>query len=445
MRHRSLLGMCVVLFTVFALGMWTGQRLPAAQAKGEAYAKLDIFAKVLNYVQTNYVDEVNEQDLIYGAIKGMLDTLDPHTVFLPPDVYREMKIDTTGEFFGLGLVIEPAKRRFVVVETIPGAPAARAGLLKDDVILVIDGRDTLDMPLNDAVNLMRGPAGSSITLRVQREGQKEPRDFSVARERVRMASVEGRLLEGGVGYLAIKQFQDRTATQFVAELQKLQLAAGGNLQGLIVDLRGNPGGLLDESVRVADEFLADGVIVSTVGRKGANREAEMAHKSGHFQSGKVVVLINGGSASAAEILAGALKDQKRATLIGTRSYGKGSVQNIIDLDDGSGLKITIARYFTPNNICIDGKGINPDIVVTDPRKKDGDSDLGDEMLITAAPDADPMAPPPPLPQTDESGLRLLAAQKAPATVEEADHPLRAAYALIRLGQVPVAPPSALPH
>lgn len=312
-------------------------------------------------------------------------------------------------------------------------------------MLAIDGRDTLDLPLNDAVNLMRGPAGSSVTLRVSREGVKEPRDFAVARERVRMASVEGRLLEGGVGYLVIKQFQDRTATQFVAELQKLQLAAGGNLQGLIVDLRGNPGGLLDESVRVADEFLAEGVIVSTVGRKGANREADSAHKSGHYQSGKVVLLINGGSASAAEILAGALKDHKRATLIGTRSYGKGSVQNIIDLDDGSGLKITVARYFTPNNICIDGKGIAPDIVVSDPRKKDGDSDLDEEMTISAEPGADPNAPPPGKPQTDESGLRLLAAQKAPATVEEGDHPLRAAYALIRLGQVPPASPVSLPH
>ena len=414
-----------LLFWALSFGYALGTMSPAlALAKDGTYEKLGIFAKVLHYVNTNYVEEVPEENLIYGAIKGMLDTLDPHTVFMPPDVYREMKIDTTGEFQGLGLVVEPRDRRLVVVNPIEQSPAEEAGLLRGDIILAIDGKDTTDMSLQDAVLLMRGPAGTQVRLTVDRAGLTKPKDYLIGRRRIHVVSVESKLLEPTVGYIRIKSFQDRTSSQMASALQRMAAKAQGQLDGLVLDLRDNPGGFLEEAVSMADEFLDDGVIVTTEGRNHSHIEVEKAHKSGLFVKGRLAVLINGGSASAAEIVAGALQDHKRAVLFGTKSFGKGSVQNIIDLDDGSGLKITVARYFTPNRRSIDAIGIEPDVVVAQPDAVFHAAELPEGALPAAQ-----------IPVSGETGLKLLSAVKPPQTIGDEDHQLRAAYAYLKLGKL----------
>lgn len=329
------------------------------------YKKLDVFARVLAYVENNYVDDVDENALMYGAIKGMLSTLDPHTIFLPPDEYQAMRADTSGEFGGLGIEIAADGQELVVVSPIDDTPAARAGIKTGDKILAIDGEKTKGMSVPAAVKRMRGQLGSRVTLTILRDGFAAPRDFALLRDRVRVRSVEAKLHKGGVGYIRIKSFQERTDDSLGKALADLRIKNGGELKGLVLDLRNNPGGLLDQAVRVADRFLKEGVIVSTEGRGGRPLEEERAHVAGTEAEYPIVVLVNGGSASASEIVAGALQDTGRGVIMGTTSYGKGSVQTVIDLDDGSGLKMTVARYYTPKHRSIHGIGIKPDVVVTD--------------------------------------------------------------------------------
>jgi len=415
-----------MLAITFALGAAFGAASgSAARAETDAYGKLDIFAKVLHYVETNYVDNVRREDLVYGAIRGMLDTLDPHTVFMPPDVFQEMKIDTSGEFQGLGLIVESRDRRLVVITPIEDSPAAHAGVLKNDVIIAIDGKDTLDMELAQAVTLMRGPVGTKASLTLSREGVAQPLVVDLVRGHIRVASVEQRLLDKGVGYLKIKSFQDRTDAQAVKALQTLSRQNSGELTSLVLDLRGNPGGLLEEGVRFADEFLGDGLIVSTEGRNGQQVETARAHPSGAAVAPRLAVLVDEQSASAAEIVAGALQDQRRALLFGVTTYGKGSVQNIISLDDGSGLKITVARYFTPSRRPIEGVGVAPDVVVANPA-----------ALEQWTPEVDESGLAPEPPETDATGKKLLAALPLPKDLDPNDHQLRAAYAYLKLGELP---------
>ncbi len=370
-----------------------------AKTPDDIFAKLDIFAKVLHYVETNYVEPVSQKELIYGAIKGMLDTLDPHTMFMPPDVYREMRIDTTGEFQGLGIIVEKQGKYLTVIEPIEGSPAEREGLLPGDRILRIDDQDATMMSLAEATKWMRGPLGTSVSLVLERPGQNEPIQKNIVRKKILIHSVQSRLLDAKTGYLKIKSFQDQTAKQAKDALKELKSKAGGSLTGLVLDLRDNPGGLMDQAVMVADEFLEKGDIVSTKGRNPHQVEVERAGPSGSFQSGTLAVLVNYRSASAAEILAGALADHGRAKIIGNGSYGKGSVQNIIDLEDGSGLKITVAKYFTPSGKSIEGIGITPEIFVDQPdrrrvaikgaaiAKSDGKSELdaATKKLLAAVP------------------------------------------------------------
>ncbi|MBF5044278.1 S41 family peptidase [Simulacricoccus sp. 17bor-14] len=332
----------------------------------ETYRQLELFSRVLSYVENSYVEEPDRKKLVYGAIQGMLDTLDPHTVFLPPDVFRELKMDTSGEFGGLGMEIARKGDKLVVVAPLDDAPAARAGLRAGDELVRIDGESTQGMDLAVAMRRLRGPAGERVTLGILREGFRTPQDIPVVREHVRVVCVEGALYEG-IGHVRVKNFQDHTDQQLRKELERLRGLNGGKpLRGLVLDLRNNPGGLLDEAVAVSDRFLPGNLtIVSTRGRNGRGATVERSRDRDTEPPYPLVVLVNAGSASASEIVAGALQDHHRAVVMGSQTFGKGSVQTVIELEDGSGLKLTVARYYTPSGRSIQEKGITPDYLVPD--------------------------------------------------------------------------------
>jgi carboxyl-terminal processing protease len=346
-------------------GVWA-QNARAESGPDETYRQLELFARVLSYVENNYVESVAKQQLVYGAIKGMLDTLDPHTVFMPPDTFREMKIDTSGEFGGLGIEIAKKDDIVTVVAPIDDTPAAKAGIRPGDQILKIDDEATKGMDLGRAIQKMRGPAGKKVMLTIMREGFTAPRDIAIIRDHIRIVSVEGALF-GGIAHIKLKNFQERTDTYLRKELDRLRAQNGGKeLRGLVLDLRNNPGGLLDQAVAVSDRFLPGNLtIVSTKGRNGRSVTEEKSKDRDTERGYPVVVLVNAGSASASEIVAGALQDHGRATILGTPTFGKGSVQTVIELEDGSGLKLTIARYYTPKGRSIQERGISPDFLVMD--------------------------------------------------------------------------------
>jgi carboxyl-terminal processing protease len=313
---------------------------------------------------------VDDSKLIYGAIKGMMDTLDPHSTFMPPEQYKQMKVDTQGEFGGVGIEVEVREKWITVVAPLEGTPAERAGLKSGDQIRTIDGKSTEEMRLFEAVRAMRGPRGTRVRITVKRPGVKKLLKFEIVRDIIKIDSVSSKMLAPHVGYIRLKKFQERSDEQLKLALR--QMLKKGKLRGLILDLRNNPGGLLDQAVRVADLFIEGGLIVRTRGKRGRLMDSEKAHSKGTYTGFPMICLVNGGSASAAEIVAGALQDHKRAVVIGTGTFGKGSVQTIIDLDDGSGLKLTIARYYTPKGRSIQERGIEPDILVQEtppPAKK----------------------------------------------------------------------------
>ncbi len=328
------------------------------------WKQLELFARVLSYVQNNYVEKVDETQLMQGAIKGMLDTLDPHTVYMPPDVFKEMKIDTSGEFGGLGLEIAKRNDAIVVVAPVDDTPAQRAGIKPGDLLVKIDDETTRGMELERARQKMRGPAGKKVMLTIMRDGFAAPREFAIVRDHIRIASVEAALY-GGIGHVKVKNFQDRTDASLFKELEKLRTQNGGKeLRGLVLDMRNNPGGLLDQAVAISDRFLPGNLtIVSTRGRNAAVSSEEKSKDRDTEKPYPMVVLVNAGSASASEIVAGALQDHHRAVLMGAPTFGKGSVQTVIEMEDGSGLKLTIARYYTPSGRSIQEKGIAPDFVV----------------------------------------------------------------------------------
>jgi len=340
--------------------------VPTARAEREdtTYKNLEVFARVLSYLENNYVETVDQRKLMHGAIKGMLETLDPHTLFMPPEVFKEMKIDTSGEFGGLGVEIARKVDRLVVVAAIDDTPAARAGLRPGDEILRIDEESTQGKDLPWALQKMRGPAGKRVLLTIMRDGFSAPREIAIIRDHIRIVSVEGSLY-GGIGYVKVKNFQDRTDLYLRKELDRLRgLNGGKELRGVVLDLRNNPGGLLDQAVAISDRFLPGNLsIVSTKGRNGANATEERSKDRDTEANYPLVVLVNAGSASASEIVAGALQDHGRAVIMGTQTFGKGSVQTLIELEDGSGLKLTIARYYTPSGRSIQERGITPDFTV----------------------------------------------------------------------------------
>ena len=358
------------------------------------YEDLSLFTSVMHLVRRNYVEDVDETNLIRGAVRGMLAELDPHSTYMDPDSHKEMQIDTKGEFNGLGIEISKRRDGYIeVVSPIDGTPASRAGVRARDQIVAIcptekpadwteDCKGTKSMTLFDAVKLMRGKRGTAITIRIYREGFERPQPYTIMRDVVKVASVEGKALEPGYGYIRLRSFQERTARDLEKTLAKVRKQTGGTLHGLVLDLRDNPGGLLDQAVRVADVWVPDGVIVQTKGRVESQQQDFKAQLDGTEQEYPLVVLVNAGSASASEIVAGALQDQGRALLVGTQTFGKGSVQTVFPLEDGSGLRLTTALYYTPSGRSIQEVGITPEILVENPppppvqaatEPKDGDA------------------------------------------------------------------------
>jgi len=327
----------------------------------ETYKGLKIFSDVLELIEKNYVDPVDTADLIHKAIQGMVQSLDPHSALLPPDAFEELQIDTQGEFTGIGIRITMRDGFVTVISPIEGAPAYKAGIKAQDRIIKVDGEATKD--LRSAVMKMRGPKGTDVVVTILREGAAGPMDFKLTRDVIPIESVRALEIKPGYGYVRVTNFRDKTTEDLQDALKKLE-SAKTPLKGLVLDLRNNPGGLLNQAVEVSDLFLQEGVILSIRGRQNTHTKIFKATPTpATARDYPMVVLINGGSASASEIVAGALQDHKRALILGTTSFGKGSVQTVESLRDGFGLKFTIARYYTPNGRSIQAKGIEPDIVV----------------------------------------------------------------------------------
>jgi len=331
----------------------------------DSYERLKVFTEVLSLIQANYVDETKPRDLIYGGIKGMLETLDPHSSFLSPDIFKEMQVETQGSFGGLGIEITVKDRQLTVVAPIEGTPADRAGLHSGDRIVKIDGNPTKDMTLIEAVKKLRGPKGTSVTLTILREESPGPFELTLVREVIEVKSVRAKDLGDGIAYIRIASFQERTSKDLLKAIEQFQK---NGISALVLDLRNDPGGLLNQAVQVSDLFLDKGqLIVYTEGRIKNQDLRFSAEHGAQIPKVPMVVLVNGGSASASEIVAGAMQDWKRALVLGTKTFGKGSVQTVIPLSDGSGLRLTTAKYYTPKGRSIHGTGIVPDIIVEAPR------------------------------------------------------------------------------
>ena len=339
--------------------------VPANAVEGEAarlpLEELRTFADVFNQIRIGYVEEIDDSTLLEYAVQGMLMGLDPHSVYLTSDAFENLQNSTSGEFNGLGLEVSMEDGYVKIVSPIDGSPAAEAGLQSGDVILKLNETSLQGMSLNEAIDLMRGPKGSEIELSIGRPGDSQPFDVTLTRDTIKVASVRERMLEPGYGYIRIAQFQTRTGADVANSLKKLSELK--TLKGLVLDLRNNPGGILRASVDVSDLFMDGGSVVYTEGRL-ANSEVQYNATEGDPSDGiPLVILINGGSASASEIVAGALQDHSRAVIMGTESFGKGSVQTIMPLSDSRAIKLTTARYFTPNGRSIQAQGIVPDILV----------------------------------------------------------------------------------
>jgi carboxyl-terminal processing protease len=360
---KAILTAAVLAVLTLSLG---GTSASKGVDRSATYEQLKLFTDVLTIIQNQYVDETEPREVIYGAVRGMLRALDPHSSFMDPESYREMQVETSGSFGGLGIEITIRDDQLTVVAPIEGTPAWRAGIQPGDRIVKIEGLATKDMNLPDAVKRMRGPKGTKVTITIVREGTREPFDVALVREVIQVQSIRSQEIEPGIGYIRIRQFQERTAPDLVASVEKFDKA--GKLAGLIVDVRNNPGGLLSAAVEVSEEFLGDGkLIVYTEGRVRNQNMRFTAHARRAITEVPMVVLVNQGSASASEIVAGAIQDHGRGVVIGQQTFGKGSVQTIIPLADGSGLRLTTARYFTPKGRSIHGKGITPDIVIDPPK------------------------------------------------------------------------------
>jgi len=384
-RHVKKVGMISALLLVLTLSLG-GAVASKSNDSAATYENLKLFTEVLSIIQSQYVDEVPPKEVIYGAIKGTLRGLDPHSSFLDPEMYREMQVETSGSFGGLGIEITLKDDVLTVVAPIEGTPAYRAGILSGDRIVKIEGLSTKDMQLTDAVKRMRGKPGSKVTISVVREGWAEPKDFPIIREQIRVQSVKNQQLEPGIEYIRLRQFQEQTSGDLESALEKY--TKDGKIHGLILDLRNNPGGLLTSSVEVTEKFIDSGrLVVYTEGRVRNQNMRFQANSKRIYADFPMVVLVNQGSASASEIVAGALQDWGRAVVIGTQTFGKGSVQTIIPLSDGSGLRLTTAKYYTPKGRSIHGKGVTPDIIVEQPKPP---------PPVAGA----PVEPPPPPPATD---------------------------------------------
>jgi carboxyl-terminal processing protease len=347
------------------------------------YEELKAFSDVFDRIKSDFVEEVDDKQLLEDAIQGMLSGLDPHSTYLDPESFNEVRIGTSGEFGGLGIEVTMENGFVKVVAPIDDTPAQRAGLQSGDLITRLDDQPVKGMSLSEAVDLMRGKPDTDIKLTVIREGEAKPLQFVITRAVIKITSVKSRMLEAGYGYVRVTQFQSGTADTLRRDLGKLKEEAGGKLKGLVLDLRNNPGGVLDAAVAVSDTFLKDGVIVSTKGRVANSRFTFTAKPSDYLDGSPIVVLVNGGSASASEIVAGALQDHKRAVVMGTQTFGKGSVQTILPMENGAALKLTTARYYTPDDRSIQAAGIQPDVIVENLQVSRGEDEESGLLLREA--------------------------------------------------------------
>jgi carboxyl-terminal processing protease len=368
-RTHAWLRACAYLVSL-SLAAFTCAIASGAASDKSAYENLAIFARALSHIETSYVGQVDQSKLVYGAIRGMVRTLDPHSDYLTPDEYRVLASDTRGRFGGVGVEIDVRDGWLTVTSVFPNSPAQRANIQVGDRFVSMDGVRARDLPIEEAVRRMRGEPGTEVRVTLRRADDAPAIEAALRREIIEVDAVEGRLLSDGNLYVRLRVFQETAARELGALLDEAsqQRAAQGGLSGLLLDLRDNPGGLLDQAVLVADEFLETGKIVSTRGRGGRELAVAEARRIGTRPPFPIVVLVNGFTASAAEIVAGALQDHQRAVLVGTRTFGKGSVQNVIELPDASALKLTIARYYTPKGRSIQAEGIEPDMQVDQAQK-----------------------------------------------------------------------------
>jgi len=360
MLRKRLLVIWLFIFIVASAGIFIGRwSVTSVSAEGEGYEELRTFTEVMSMVKKYYVEEVKTKDLVNGAIKGMLTSLDPHSSFMTPDAYKEMQVDTKGEFGGLGIQIGIKDSMLTVIAPIEDTPAFKAGIKAGDKILKINSESTKDMTMQDAVSKMRGVPKTPVTLSILREGWKDTKDFTIVRDIIKIKSVKSKVLDDHIGYIKLSQFQEQTADDLAAAIKQLN---DSKVTSLILDLRNDPGGLLNSAIDVTSQFLPKGkLVVYTKTRSG--EKSEFLTNGENTFTPPMIVLVNQGSASASEIVAGALKDWNRAAILGTQTFGKGSVQTVIPLSGGAGLRLTTAKYYTPKGTSIQNTGITPDIVV----------------------------------------------------------------------------------
>ena len=374
---RSLLMVIVgiVLGLGFALAatVWSDLRtLHTAHAPADSSAEATaLLAEVLDRVRREYVDSIDDRQLVESAIRGIVQDLDQHSTYLNPDEYEEIRINTSAHYTGVGLDVSLDEGKVTVVTPLDGAPAARAGILPGDVVVSVDDMPVDENNVETVINKMRGAVGTEVTLDVVRHGSEEPLRFALTRAEVQVKTVTSEYLGNGLGYVRLTAFAESTPRELIRAARALREQADETLLGVVLDLRGNPGGVLDSAVQVADSFLDDGLIVSGTGRARSARFEQFAHAGDELEGVPTVVLVNGGSASASEIVAGALQDHHRARIIGERTYGKGSVQTVMPLGEGSAIKLTTSRYLTPSGRSLNGSGIDPDVVVhnADPQRQ----------------------------------------------------------------------------
>ncbi|MGZ9812070.1 S41 family peptidase [Pseudoroseicyclus sp. H15] len=349
-----------------------------AESNASVYEQLDLFGDIFERIRAQYVEEVDESDLIEAAINGMLTSLDPHSSYLSPEDAADMRVQTRGEFGGLGIEVTQEEGWVKVVSPMDGTPADAAGMMSGDFITAVDGESLLGLTIDDAVELMRGPVGSEIVITVVREGEPEPFDVSLIRDTIRLTAVRART-EGETVVLRVSTFNDQTYPNLQDGLEEQIEAAGGidNVNGIVLDLRNNPGGLLNQAIYVSDAFLDSGEIVSTRGRQASDGERYNATAGDLIDGKPIVVLVNGGTASASEIVAGALQDHHRAIVVGTQSFGKGSVQTVMPLRGDGAMRLTTARYYTPSGRSIQALGISPDIIVEQPAPRPATDEVDD--------------------------------------------------------------------
>ena len=343
-------------------------------SKNDLYEKIDLFGEVLENVKKDYVDDINQSELMESAINGVLQSLDPYSAYMSPELFKEMQTDTKGEFGGLGIEIGMEAGVVKVISPIDDTPAAKAGIKAGDYIVKIGNEQVQGKSLLEAVKLMRGPVGTAIELTVRRKNVKKPLEFKIVRKIIEVKSVSSRIIgkEKNLGYIRLKSFNENSDKQFLKSVK--QFEKNSKIKGYVLDLRNNPGGLLTQAINITDFFLEDGEIVSTKGRKVSETRKFFARKGDEIKGKPIIVLINNGSASASEIFAGALKDHKRAIILGESSYGKGSVQSIIPLRNGGGMRLTISKYYLPSGKSISEVGVTPDIIV---------EEEGDDFLINS--------------------------------------------------------------